>query len=246
MNSSDSEEVPIIKGFHGTVLRAAEAIRTASEFRLSKNEHDWLGRGAYFFQDAPIRAGLWAERESQRLRRKEGDSRDLAPAVVAARIRLLNCLDLLDVRWFRYLALAYREMSAEYRHHGQRIPTQKAPHLTEDPLNPDEQERELEWAEKGVGRNRLDYEVINYLVDNIEENGGRPIKTVRAAFAEGRPAYKASFLFNRSHVQIAVIDLSAIQAGSVKIIEKEEWDKSLCDPSKLIKSFGNSFRGSAP
>lgn len=46
-------------GFHGTSTRAAERI-LASGFQISRNEYDWLGDGAYFFQDAPERALEWA------------------------------------------------------------------------------------------------------------------------------------------------------------------------------------------
>jgi hypothetical protein len=42
-------------GYHGTNVQAAQRI-LSSGFQVSRNEYDWLGDGAYFFQDAPARA----------------------------------------------------------------------------------------------------------------------------------------------------------------------------------------------
>lgn len=46
-------------GFHGTSAGAAQRILSTG-FEISRNEYDWLGDGAYFFQDAPVRALEWA------------------------------------------------------------------------------------------------------------------------------------------------------------------------------------------
>ncbi|HEU4883856.1 MAG TPA: hypothetical protein VFT45_16470 [Longimicrobium sp.] len=47
-------------GYHGTSAEAARRI-LSSGFEISRNEYDWLGDGAYFFQDAPLRAREWAK-----------------------------------------------------------------------------------------------------------------------------------------------------------------------------------------
>jgi len=59
------------------------------------------------------------------------------------------------------------------------------------------------------GAHRLDRAVINYAVGALGE-AGTIIKSVRAVFAEGAPAFPGSALFDRSHVQIAARDLSTI------------------------------------
>lgn len=72
-------------GFHGTSVEAAQRI-LSSGFRISRNDYDWLGDGAYFFQDAPARALEWA-------RQRFGDD----AALIGAEIDLEDCLDLLDM-----------------------------------------------------------------------------------------------------------------------------------------------------
>jgi len=46
-------------GFHGTSIEAARRI-LSSGFEVSRNEYDWLGDGAFFFQDVEARALDWA------------------------------------------------------------------------------------------------------------------------------------------------------------------------------------------
>jgi hypothetical protein len=81
-------EFPIL-GYHGTNLTVAKEI-LRNGFHLSTNKYDWLGRGVYFFQDAPDRAWDWAYKHTQR--KSPNDS----PAVICSRLRLKNCIDLFD------------------------------------------------------------------------------------------------------------------------------------------------------
>lgn len=82
-------------GFHGTSVEAAQRI-LSSGFRISRNDYDWLGDGAYFFQDAPARALEWA-------RQRFGDQ----AAVVGAEIDLTEGIDLLDIPWERQILRAF-------------------------------------------------------------------------------------------------------------------------------------------
>ena len=154
-------------GFHGTSAGAAQRILTTG-FEVSRNEYDWLGDGAYFFQDAPARALEWA-------RQRFGDD----AAVVGAEIDLDDCIDLLDIPWHSQVRSAYPRYLARLRETGESVPRQSA------------------------GAHRLDRNVMNYLIDLLTERGTR-VASVRAAFAEGEPAFPGSALLSRSHVQIAV------------------------------------------
>lgn len=82
-------------GFHGTGAEAAQRILSAG-FEISRNEYDWLGDGAYFFQDAPARALEWAQQHF-------GND----AAVVGAEIDLDDCVDLLDIPWERLILRAF-------------------------------------------------------------------------------------------------------------------------------------------
>jgi hypothetical protein len=101
-------------GYHGTSATAAQRI-LASGFEISRNEYDWLGDGAYFFQDAPARALEWA-------RQRFGDD----AAVVGAEIDLEDCIDLLDVPWYAQVRDAYRRYRADLEMRGVPLPRQSA------------------------------------------------------------------------------------------------------------------------
>jgi hypothetical protein len=106
-------------------------------------------------------------------------------AVVGARIKLEFCIDLLDIEWFQTLSAAYDGFLRKIQQTGLPFPRQTG------------------------GAHRLDREVLNYAIAVLKEQG-YSIKSVRAAFAEGAPAFPNSALLNRSHVQIAVRDTSVI------------------------------------
>lgn len=85
-------------GFHGTSEEAAQRI-LASGFEISRNEYDWLGDGAYFFQDVQARALEWAR-----------DRFGPQAAVVGAEINLDDCMDLLNARWHDVIRQAYSDL----------------------------------------------------------------------------------------------------------------------------------------
>ncbi len=99
-------------GFHGTSAEAAQRILSAG-FEISRNEYDWLGDGAYFFQDAPARALEWA-------RQRFGDD----AAVVGAEIDLEDCIDFLDVEWQEEVKRAYGRYRALLEQEGRPLPRQ--------------------------------------------------------------------------------------------------------------------------
>ena len=106
-------------------------------------------------------------------------------AVVGSLIRLDSCMDLLDIEWSSTLAHAYNVFLAQLKKAGLCLPVQTS------------------------GAHRLDRAVVNYAVGALAESG-TIIKVVRSAFAEGAPAFPGSALFDRSHIQLAVRDLSVI------------------------------------
>lgn len=110
---------------------------------------------------------------------------DEQPAVVGARIQLRSCIDLLDIGWFRFLSEAYDGFLAKSKRANLPLPRQTG------------------------GAHRLDREVLNYAIGILAESGQR-IGAVRGAFAEGAPAFPNSALRDRSHIQIAVRDMSLI------------------------------------
>ena len=99
-------------GYHGTSITAARRI-LSSGFEISRNEYDWLGDGAYFFQDAPARALEWA-------RQRFGKD----AAVIGAETDLDDCIDLLDIPWHAEVAHAYSRFLAVLERRGESPPRQ--------------------------------------------------------------------------------------------------------------------------
>jgi hypothetical protein len=160
-------------GYHGTCASAADSI-LRNGFKLSQNEYDWLGDGIYFFQDAPERAWEWAQHRWPS-----------EPAVLKSRLRLEDCMDLLDSGWSSLLADAYDQFLKRMNRAGLSVPRQT------------------------MGAHRLDRYVINFAVGMLGE-AGIQIRAVRGAFLEGAPVFPNSFLFDRAHVQIAIRDVDLI------------------------------------
>ena len=61
----------------------------------------------------------------------------------------------------------------------------------------------------------MDRLVINYAVGALAEHGV-VVRSARAAFAEGEPAFPGSALFSLSHVQIAVRDAAVLHNVSLE------------------------------
>jgi hypothetical protein len=101
-------------GYHGTSVERAERI-LAHGFEISRNDYDWLGDGAYFFQDAPARAAEWA---------RQGFGAELA--VVGAEVDLSDCLDLLDPNWHGVVREGYTTFLNDLRADGRSAPRQTA------------------------------------------------------------------------------------------------------------------------
>ncbi len=156
-------------GYHGTEQALADTI-LRDGFIPSTARGDWLGQGIYFWQDAPLRAWEWA-------RTQYGPN----IAVIRARIRLDDCIDLLDIHWEGQMRRQFQALGREYQQAGKPPPTQR------------------------TGYHVLDKELIDRTV-RYYATKGIAIRCVRAAFVEGTPMFPTSALYDRAHVQIAVID----------------------------------------
>ena len=174
-------------GYHGTTQHRAEQILSHG-FRLSTNPWEWLGDGVYFWQDAPTRAVVWSEEWSKRSVAGTGSL-----AVLRCRLRLEDCLDLLDVNFNELI----RELSEEFLQRLQAEPD--APKLVNYRTG----------AKRG--RHELDAAFFNHLVGRLAKKG-LTVGCLRAAISEGEPILPDSPICYRSHVQICIRDLNLIEA----------------------------------
>ncbi len=115
-------------------------------------------------------------------------------AVIIARIDLEGCLDLLNPRWQHEVAHADFDFVFQCVIEGRTIPE-----------NSDR------------GNHARDAATINWYCDRAPATGPK-VRSVRAIFEEGEPIFEASKIRSKSHVQVAVRDLTAIVE-----IEEASW-----------------------
>ena len=181
----------IVVGYHGCDAGVAERVLAGkARLNVSTNAFDWLGQGIYFWEHGPQRAYEWAI-EQTRL----GAARVRNPSVLAARIDLGVCLDLLDTANTRLLGRWYAKFRRFVREKGVLMP----------------QNRDAAGGRRGdkVLRYR-DCAVIDYTLSNLAETEGVKYQTVRGVFLEGKPAFPGSKIALKSHIQIAVRDPACV------------------------------------
>jgi hypothetical protein len=129
-----------ILGYHGCDLEVAEQLISGAAFEWSRNPYDWLGWGAYFWENDPERALQWAEKVKQRTGKIK------TPAVVGAVIDLGLCLDLTTQSSLDVIRTAYDGLMALIAATG-----------ADTPKNIDELRRPLDCA------------VLNYLYESMPD-----------------------------------------------------------------------------
>ncbi len=190
---SDSILDPIeLVGYHGTNLELAQQILQTG-FIPSRNTYDWLGKGVYFWQDAPYRAWDWAGEYCG----KHGGDRAVIRSLV--KIKRGEFMDLLDYsqepNWANHLSRAHQFLQKQTSY---RLPPNK----------------------RAIGYHALDRLVIDTLIENILKPMDINILGVRACFQEGDEIYPGSAIYNKSHIQVAVRDTKSI-VESILLIEKD-------------------------
>ena len=186
----------IVRAYHGTTLEAAELIRDVGHMRVTENAHDWLGPGAYFFQEAPYKAWKWAQQKTLEISNSSG--KKIEPAVVGVDISLERCFDLLDIHNWREIYQAYQILDKKNA-----LRFQKPPILTRwDGIR--RYIFDSEPTADRSGANFRDNIVVKYLMETIKENTDYDTTMIRAAFIEGKEIYENSYFFDEYHVQICL------------------------------------------
>ena len=176
-----------VLGFHGCDQSVGEKVLSGGQhLKHSSNDYDWLGHGAYFWENSPQRARQWAEfvRDHPRYFK----TKITAPFVVGAIINLGLCLDLTE-------AASLDEIK---KGHEIFVFSQE---LSNAPLPQNEQGAP---GDADRIKRKLDCAVINY-VDVLRDLEKRPpFDTVRGAFHEGGPLYAGAQIMAKTHIQISV------------------------------------------
>ncbi len=175
-----------ITGFHSCDKKVGmDVLNGKYGLRSSSNPWDWLGGGAYFWEQNPYRALDYAEECAKGSQKFSGNIE--TPFVIGAIIELGNCLNLLEPKSIIIIKKAYDGLKELFSQSGDPMPINK-------------------------GANRaLDCAVIQYVHQiNIASNNP-PYDTIRSSFNEGGEVYPTSHFTERLHIEICVINPEAIK-----------------------------------
>lgn len=176
----------LVLAYHGCDAKVGERILKGAAFKLSANDWDWLGPGAYFWESNPKRGFDFAIELKDR---GYSHNRIATPFVLGAVISPGLCLDLTTKAGIDIVRDAHRILVEIY----------------------DAAERPLPQNDPNSLLRRLDCAVIQQVHQVREERGDQSIDSVRGVFVEGDPIYDASGFYEKTHIQIAVRNLDCIK-----------------------------------
>lgn len=196
-----------VLGYHGCDQQVADCLLAGEPINASDRRYDWLGPGAYFWEADPHRALEFAE-DRVRL------GRYTKAAVVGAVIDLGNCLDMSNrenVELFR----AYHDSFLTVQSLAG-LPVPKNEDSRTDPHN----DRLLRYLDRAVFVH-LHESIAEAAKANRRKKGFKsaalkPFDTVRGVFTEGGPLYDGCGFHERTHVQIAVRNITECIIGLFK------------------------------
>ena len=178
-----------VLGYHGCDERIGESILRNDDYvAVSRNRYDWLGEGAYFWENSTKRALHWAEFLKKHL--PQPDRRIKKPFVVGAIIDLGNCLDLTDASSLQIIRGGYDELQRATAIAGAALPVN-------EPARGDDAD---------LVKRHLDCAVINFVHLLREREKLEAFDTVRGVFTEGGPLYPGAKIKSKTHVQVCVRD----------------------------------------
>lgn len=153
------------------------------EARISTNKFDWLGTGAYFWENSPARAAAWA-----RFLQGKRNSPVHQPSVLGAIIDPGNCLDLANEACLQLLKADYTEFEQSCSQAGVAMPKNE----------------QASSSDPDLVKRHLDCAVINYLHAMRNREGLPEFDTVRCPFMEGGELFRGAKIAAQTHVQWAV------------------------------------------
>jgi hypothetical protein len=178
----------ITLGHHGCDQKVGEGILSPHRrhVEISTNDYDWLGSGAYFWEDDPERALQWAE--MVQANPQHFGQKISKPFVLGAIIDLGLCLDLTKTACLDEIRAAHHHMMQLLEHAGSAVPKNK-PGFKGD---------------VDLVKRHLDCATVNYVHQLRADQGLPAYDTVRGPFTEGRPLYEGAKIMDRTHIQICV------------------------------------------
>jgi hypothetical protein len=174
-----------VLGYHGCDRSVAEDLLKGKPFLPSKNDHDWLGSGIYFWETNPQRGLDWAKYLKGRSHKIN------IPEVVGAVIDLGYCLDMLSANGIAAVRAAHDNFIETSKKSKSQIPSNS--------LGPD------------LLLRKLDCSVINFLHESLQQAKQPLFDSVRGVFIEGDRIYTNSGFYKRTHIQLCIRNPKAIK-----------------------------------
>jgi hypothetical protein len=176
-----------VLAYHGCDRAVGERILLGREqVRASANDYDWLGSGAYFWENNPRRALEWANFLRDHPQYAQGPV--TKPFVIGAIIQPGWTLDLMEANCLGILKDAYEDLAGAMADSGADLPQNERAHS-----------RDIDFVKR-----KLDCAVINYVHLMREWNHRQPFDCVRGAFFEGGSLYPGAGVAAKAHIQWCV------------------------------------------
>lgn len=190
----------IILAYHGcdAVIRDNLVSGRMQHLDHSKNQYDWLGPGAYFFEDDYQRALMFAQASKDNPGKRYTIRPIVRPAVVGAVLQVQHWLDMTTQEGIQEFAEAYEPMVYRLTQNGKRVPTN-------EPANFDDTEILLRGLDNAV------FSYIHGTRDKRNDPKLPPFQAVRGAFSQGKAALPGSTFLDHTHVQIALRDNACVK-----------------------------------
>lgn len=180
----------LVLAYHGCdiTLRDDLVSRRITELNPSQNKYDWLGPGAYFFENDHRRALMFANDAHGNPEKRFTKQPIATPAVVGAVLQLDFILDMTTQEGIENYCLAYQAM-VEY--------------LTAEGL-PEPKNSKADDEDEDLIVRQLDSDVFKFM-HRIRQETKQPLfQAVRSAFPQGEAVAPSSAFRRNSHVQIAL------------------------------------------
>jgi hypothetical protein len=175
-----------IIGFHSCDREIGLKILNGEEGIMpSNNPWDWLGPGAYFWEQNPYRALDYAIECAQGDQKFAGKIK--TPFIIGAIIELGNCLNLIEPNSINIVKSAYTNLKATIHDAGNKMPVNKD------------------------ANRALDCAVIKYVHASNILTDIPPYDTIRSPFQEGGTIYEGANFTDRLHIEICVLNTALIK-----------------------------------
>jgi hypothetical protein len=178
----------LLIGFHGCEESVRDEIISGKKPMLpSVNDHDWLGKGYYFWENNYDRALDFATNPPGKKKYKR-------PSVLGAVLDLQYCLDLLDTKYLKLVQHTFNNLNAYAAKSQLTLPVNKPGNKTTDLLI-----------------RELDCSVIEHLHDTRQKFTLKQFDSARGVFVEGESLYPGAGFHEKNHIQICIRNPNSIK-----------------------------------